>query len=282
MRAEPRFFETAPPTVEAWVERLAREPPPVLRSTLAALAALRERPQELDARAVADAVFGDPLMAARVFAELAPRRARSAADIATLERAILMLGLEPFFRAFARLPAVEDRLQTERRALVGLLRVLRRARRAARFACLISTWRNDACAEEIVFAALLHHVGEMLLWIHAPAFALEVRALQAARPGLRSAVAQRAVLGVELGVLQHLIALRWRLPELVAMSAEDVCAGNPQVCSVVLAARFARHSARSLADAALPDDLRELARLLSSTPERVRELLRESSVGRRR
>jgi HD-like signal output (HDOD) protein len=282
VQAQPSFIEAPPPTLEDWAERIGRMELPVLRRTLAALESLRASAHVLDARTVAGAVSGDPLMAARVFSHLALQRSRASADVATVERAIVMLGIPPFFRAFGGAPTVEERLLARRGAHAGLLRVLRRARRAVRYAYELSTWRNDPGAEEIGLAALLHDLAEMLLWCHAPSLASRVRAVQAARRGVRSAVAQRAVLGIALADLQLALARRWRLPELFAAMMDEAHAANPRVRSVLLAVRLARHSAQRWSDPALPDDYRDIAELLCSTPERVREMLIAASVGGRR
>ena len=42
-------------------------------------------------------------------------------------------------------------------------------------------------------AALLHDFAEMLLWVHAPALALQIAQAQAKDPTLRSALAQKDV-----------------------------------------------------------------------------------------
>lgn len=272
------FIEEPPRTLEDWAGRIARLEIPVLRRTLAELEALRTAKDAPDPRAVAGVVCADPLMALRLFAFLADRRRHPSADVATVERAVVMLGVPPFFRAFSALPTVEVRLLARRDAHAGLLRVLRRARRAARFAFEFSAWRNDPGAEEIVLAALLHELAEMLLWCFAPTLALRVRAVQGSRPGLRSVVAQRAVLGIELADLQLALARRWHLPELLAAMMDERHVANPRVRSVLLAVRLARHSARRWNDPALPDDYREIADLLSTTPQRVRELIGEAGA----
>lgn len=272
------FIDEPPRTLEDWVARFARMELPVLRRTLAELESLRVGEQAIDPRAVALTVCADPLMALRLFAFLAARRRHPSADVATVERAVVMLGVPPFFRAFGALPTVEERLLGRREAHAGLLQVLRRARRAARFAFEFSAWRNDPGTEEIVLTALLHELAEILLWCFAPSLALRVRAVQASRPGLRSVVAQRAVLGIELTDLQRALARRWHLPELLAAMMDEHHAANPRVRSVLLAVRLARHSARRWSDPALPDDYREIADLLSTTPQRVRELIGQAGV----
>lgn len=262
----------------AWTNWFARIDVPVLRRSRARLLALKAREDageiELDSRTVAAALGGDPLMALRVFAHLARRRgARNAADVTTVERAIVMLGLAPFFRLAEEMGTVEERLGASAEAHAGLIRVLRRSQRAARFACDLAVWRNDVNAEEIVLAALLHDLAEILLWCFAPALILRIRALQAADPALRSAAVQREVLHVELNELQVALARHWRLPALLVEMMDDHHAETPRVRNVALAASLARHSAKSWHNAALPDDFRAIAALLSVTPARARAIV---------
>jgi HD-like signal output (HDOD) protein len=262
----------------AWTNWFAHIDVPVLRRSRSRLLALKAREDEgeldLDSRTVAAAVGDDPLMALRIFTHLARRRgARTAAEVTTVERAIVMLGLVPFFRFVGEVTTVEDRLRANPEAHAGLVRVLRRSQRAARFACDIAVWRNDINAEEIVLAALLHDLAEMLLWCFAPALILRIRALQAADPALRGAAVQREVLQVELNELQVALARHWRLPALLVQMMDDHHAETPRVRNVALAASLARHSARSWHNAALPDDFCAIAALLSVTPARARAIV---------
>ena len=71
------------------------------------------------------------------------------------------------------------------------MRCINRAHRAANFALAFAVHRMDHDAPVIHEAALLHDFAEMLLWLHAPALALQIAAAPARRPALRSAVVQR-------------------------------------------------------------------------------------------
>jgi HD-like signal output (HDOD) protein len=187
-----------------------------------------------------------------------------------------MLGIPPFFRAFGAQTAVEDLLAPQPQALAGFQRVLRRAHRAARFAMAFAVHRMDPDAALIHEAALLHDFAELLLWLRAPALALEIVRRQQADPELRSAAAQRACLHIELGELQHALAAAWRLPgTLAGIFAEQGRAETPQRRNVRLAIRVARHSATGWDNPALPDDVAEIGRLLQLAPEPTQRLLRE-------
>ena len=93
---------------------------------------------------------------------------------------------------------------------------------------------------------------------------------------LRSSVAQRAVLNVELAELQRALAEAWRLPALIVEStAEAKATGQTSARIVALAARLARHTARDWDNAALPDDLSEISALLNLSHEATLKLLLE-------
>ena len=249
--------------LNTWVDALARADLPVLRSTSRELNNIAQQDDEnLNPRDVAATVLRDPLMTARLYLHAqSTQGARQLTEITTVDRMIVMLGLPPFLRAFSGLPTVEDRLRHNVAALSGLIRVVQRAHRASRFAGIFAAWRNDISFEEIMVSAMLHDLAEMLVWIFSPT--------------LRSAVAQEAVLGIRLQDLQRELARRWRLPALLTTLMDDAHAGHPRVRNVMLAVNIARHSMSGWDNAALPDDFRDAAEFLSTTPEHVLELIHQ-------
>jgi HD-like signal output (HDOD) protein len=115
----------------------------------------------------------------------------------------------------------------------------------------------------------------LLLWCHAPELALEIARRQRSDPTLRSAAAQRDVLGIELADLQQALMKAWRLPELLIRLGDDHHAANTQVQGVRLAVRVARHSAAGWDNAALPDDVAEIGALLQLGAANTLKLLHE-------
>lgn len=268
-----------PTSLAGWTDFLACQDLPVLRHSAARLAAMRKREDELDARGMADELSGDPLMVLRTFAHLASKRGtRPAAEVSTLDRAIVMLGVTPFLDAFRDLPVVESGPQADKGAYRGLLRVLRRAQQARNYAIRIAAWRNDAAAEEIGIAALLHDIAEMLVWYFAPSLAERIQGILAADPRVRSGIAQRAVLGAPLNELQVQLAKRWHLPELLVQMMDDRHAHAVRVRNAVLAVDVARHSSQGWSNPALPDDFAAIAELLSITPVTARSIIRREAV----
>lgn len=262
--------------VAAWASHFRRAQIPVLRETVDALDALRPNEERTDANSIGEMIGGDPLMTLKVLAYVSDHRGRSVVTAPeTAIAALVMMGIPPFFRAFDAPTTVEDRLAGSPEALAGLQRVLRRAHRGARFALALAVHRTDPHAATVHAAALLHEFAEMLLWCHAPQLALRIRAMQEADPTLRSNVAQRSVLRIELDKLQQALVAAWRLPSLLAETTQEPKSTQSGARAVTLGARLARHTAASWDNAAVPDDVAEVAAFLNLTPAAAMSLLLE-------
>ncbi|MDN3922692.1 HDOD domain-containing protein [Roseateles violae] len=265
-----------PQDLAGWTAALRDAEIPVLADTAAALELLRQNEDAVDANRLGELIANDPLMTLKVLAYAASHRSsRLLTDAETVTAALVLMGITPFFREFGSQPTVEDRLARQPEALAGLQRVLRRAERASRYALAFAAHRLDPDAAVIHSAALLHDFAEMLLWLHAPELALQIRQRQQADRQLRSAVVQRELLHIELADLEQALMKAWRLPELLTHITNDKRANDPQVLCVKLAVRLARHTAEGWDDAAIPDDLREIGELLNLSPEHTLKLLHE-------
>jgi HD-like signal output (HDOD) protein len=274
--AEP-FIIRAPRDLGQWVSRFDAAALPVLADTAATIEQLRAVEDEVDAHSLGEAISDDPLMTLKLLAHVAQlRRGREGSDPETVTAALVMLGIPPFFRHFGPQPTVEQRLGALPRSLAGFERVLRRSRRAARFAIAFAAHRVDPDAAVLFEAALLHDFAELLLWLEAPTLALRISERQREQPGTRSAALQRELLNIELADLQHELMARWRLPQLLVQITDDKASVETvQMRSVRLAMRLARHSAQGWDDPALPDDLQEIGALLQLSAPYVEKLLLE-------
>jgi HD-like signal output (HDOD) protein len=262
--------------VSAWAAHFLATEVPILAETSQALEDMRAREDDVDAHMLAGAITGDPLMTLKVLAHAGLHRPeRLVTDTETVTATLVLMGISPFFRAFGPQPVAETRLEPWPGAFEGLDAVVRRAHRAARFALAFAVHRMDSDAPVIHQAALLHDLAEMLLWCHAPTLALDMARRQQADPTLRSVHAQRAVLNIALGDLQQALLRGWRLPELSLRVADWRHALAPQVRNVLLAVRLARHTAQGWDNAALPDDVHDIAELLNLRPAPTLQLLRE-------
>jgi HD-like signal output (HDOD) protein len=275
--SEPPFIERAPSDVQGWARLFDHAQLPVLASTAATLEEMRLMEDAVDAHMLADAIVSDPFMTLKLLAHVSHlRRGREGSEIETVTEALVMLGIPPFFRAFGPQAVAQERLAGRPDALAGLEGVLLRSRRAAKFALSFAVHRMDQDASVIHEAALLHDFAELLLWLRAPTLALQLQHRLASDSTLRSAMAQKALLNVELVDLQHALMKAWRLPSLlVRITDAHAQAKTAQVRNVMLPIRVARHSAQGWDNAALPDDLREVAELLQLSSDAAMRLLLE-------
>lgn len=249
--------------LEAWVAYFREAPLPVLRHTVQELERMRENAENVNGRALSATILRDPLMTLRVLGYIESNRgARQTTDITTIERAIMMIGITPFFRDFQNLPQIEEQLKPHPQALLGLLKVVHRARRAAQWARDWAIARHDLDVDEITLAALLHDMAEMLMWCFAPKIAIKVRDTQLANPNTRSAQIQTETYGIALYQLKMALAETWHLPQLLTQLMDNQHAENPRVRNVKLAVDLARHSSTSWNDPALPDDFKGIRDLL--------------------
>ena len=214
-------------------------------------------------------------MTVRVLAFTQPMRGRSLQhDITTIASSVVMAGIEPFFNHFSELFTIEDQLkEAGPHALLGVLQIVRRAQRAADYAQDWAVWRHDVSMEEVRIAALLHDLAEILVWCSAPRLGLDILEQQKADPTMRSADAQKNILGFTFQEIQLELCRIWNLPELLRALIDEDNAANPRLQNVTLAVRLARHSSYSWDDPALPDDYKDIGELLHVTPDTVRQRL---------
>lgn len=272
----PSFITQPLRDLDAWVAHFRDAEIPVLGSTADALEAMRSNEDDVDANLIGEMVADDPLMTLKVLAYASTHRPpRLITDVETVTAAVVLMGISPFFGAFGAQPTLEDRLADEPEALEGLGDVLRRAHRAAQFALAFAVHRMDHDAAVIYEATLLHDFAEMLLWCHAPALALRIRAEQKADPSLRSHVIQQQVLHIQLPELQQALMRSWALPELLIQITDDRHARHPSVQNVMLAVRLARHSAESWDNPAIPDDITALSQLLNLSEPATLQFVRD-------
>lgn len=262
-------------STQAYVSFMARQDIPVLRQTLRELHLLENAQESINGKRIAAVVLGDPLLTMKLLAWLQAHRHESQNhDITTIDRAIMMIGIQPFFRAFAGSPTLEEQLSAHPQALLGALNVIRWTRKAAHLARDWALLRHDLEVDEITVAALLRQATDIMFWIFASPLAERVHEMQQQDASLRSAAAQRQVLGTSEREIQRGLVRIWKLPELLITLMDEADAANPRVRNVRLAIDFARHLSQGGWDnPALPDDLREIERLLRMTRAQVLQRL---------
>jgi HD-like signal output (HDOD) protein len=262
------MIDTPFPDLDAWVAYFGTANIPVLRHTTQQLAELRANAHKSNARVISSVILHDPMMTLRVLSYIESKRSKSRkTDITTIERALMMIGMEPFFNDFQNLPLVEDHLKAHPRALLGLLKVINRARKATHWARDWAIQRHDLDVDEISVATLLYDFAEILMWCFAPTLALQVLEKQKADRTLRSVAVQTDVYNVPLYQIKEVMAHTWQLPQLLIALMDQQNAEHPRVRNVKLAIDLARHSANGWTDAALPDDFKAIGELLHISHE---------------
>ena len=250
-------------SLESWIDFFSKAEMPVLRKTLRQLEEARSKIDRINGRDIAAIVLQDPLMSIRVLAYIQPfisKRLHS--DITNIGNAIMMQGIEPFFKNIGEPPTIEAMLKNEPQALLGVLQVIRRSQRASRYAHLWAVERYELNIEEVTLAALLHDIAEILIWCFSPKQAVTIRARLLADKTLRSMNVQKEVLGFYLYELKQGLCSVMHLPELIMTLMDQNNAELPRVLNVLLAVNLARHSADGWENAALPDDFTAIQKLL--------------------
>ena len=257
-----------------WLAYLGQADIPVLKLTARELARLSTDETLLDARSVAHIVTDDPLMTVKLLRYMQTHKhSNQKYELVDVKQALLMMGLDTFFREVPATPVAEDMLHGHMDALVHLLQTVRRAQRAAHYAFDWALRLHDLHAHEVHVSALLSHVAEMLMWCFSPVEMLEIRKLQESDKTLRSADAQKQVLGFAGVELQRQLATDWQLPGLLLNLMDPAQAKTTRVRNVMLAVNLARHSAQGWNNAALPDDYLEIGHLLRIEPEQAKSLV---------
>ncbi|HWR76378.1 MAG TPA: HDOD domain-containing protein [Thiobacillus sp.] len=264
-----------PKSMAAWLAFLGQADIPVLKHTARELERLRADESLLNARGIANVVTDDPLMTVKLLRYMQTHKHRNQKyELVDVKEALLMMGLDAFFREVPATPISEDLLHGHIEALVHLLHTVRRAQRSAHYAYDWALRLHDLHAEEVHVSALLYHVAEMLMWCFNPGQMLEIQKRQAADATLRSADVQREVLGFTGMDFQRQLTIEWKLPELLLNLMDPAQANTSRVRNVKLAANLARHSAQGWDNDALPDDYREIAALLRMEPDKVAALVK--------
>ena len=260
--------------IKAWVDFIRSADIPVLKQTAREMARLKEDEDRLSARVISAVVLNDPMMVFKVLCYSQNHKSkRQVQDLLQVEQAILMMGMTTFFRDIPLNYLVEEALKDNLTALTHLLRMIKRAHRAAKFAADWATHLADLHAEEVCIAALLHDLSEMLMWCFAPDKMNIIYNAQQSDKTLRSQTAQQEILGFKLHDLQKELVEAFQLPPLLSKLMQDAASNEPRVKNVVLAVNLARHSANGWDDAALPDDYSDVAEFLRVDVDRAKRII---------
>lgn len=266
-------------SLDKWATFLSQVEIPVLRTTVDALARLKENEENITARDISRVILRDPLLTLKVLRHMQERRKNSeAVEITTVEHAIMMLGITPFFKQFHQLQVVEEILAERPEALESFMATIDQTHRAAMYAWEWAALRHDIESDEIIVATLLHDIVEMLLWCMAPEYAMRIARKMRQDSSMDSTAAQKNVLGFSLIELQPVLAKQWHLPTLLQSLMDDAHGDSPRVRNVALAVALARHSANGWYNIALPDDYAAIEKLVGVSRHEIMARIYRASL----
>lgn len=264
--------------LDQWLKMLWPRELPVLARTVDELAKLAPSTDNVSAQKIAAVILHDPMMTLNIL-QLANSRhsSRFGAEITTVEHAVMMLGVTPFFNHFSKLERLESQYGPQDKNLQGALRTISRSYHAACHAWDWAVLRKDIKAEEVYIAALLADMGELLLWLGSPEAMLEINKLTS-QGTLAEEDAQQETLGGSLHDLTLALAPSWHVPELLAGLINRNNSANPRALTANLAVMLAHHSADGWYSPLLLADYESMAALMHMQLDEVASEIHQTSV----
>ncbi len=221
--------------LDEWLQRLDRIELPIFDASALQLVRLcgNENVRVTQLSALVERDPGLTLRLLRYINALEHKRLR--AEVATVQHALMMLGLTRLKALPEGIPRVEQLQPADREQL------LQRFAMAYHGAYQARDWaqlRKDMEPDEVFMATLLHGLGETLLWLHAPELLREIQAQS--HQGMEPEEAQYVVLGFGIDQLTGELTRRWGLPALLGDSLHPENAQNPRVLGIMLATQLSR------------------------------------------
>lgn len=261
MTIKPQEFNRTVPAhrkfwrVPQWAAYLAVQQLPVMpRSKLLLTTLEAEKGDDLSANDLADLANGDPFLCLCLLREAENRRStRLGHETTTPRNAAMQLGIQGFRELLSSSPDTDE-------TNIGLVHCEVHAAWAGQLAATWSSARSDVSPDEVLMAALLAEIGELLLWHFAPELpqaALDALARGAAH---RTAEAQELACGFKFKDLTLKCAEIWKLPAILVQlirGTDTVRANIAKLCIDTT-----RHLIASPDNPALPDDLANAKRLM--------------------
>ncbi len=242
-----------------WVKALLDRPLPILRKSREEMAKLARQELKVNNDAIAALAYHDPLLTCAILQRVnrTPRRGL-ASEVTTVDHAVMMLGVAPFFDWVQTLPLLEEQVPADERVWRGLRQGMARAYLAASQAFDWAVLRNDAKADEVFIAALLDTLPELCLWLVAPADMRAIRRImQRQQLDFAQAFAQYTDYSLQDFALLLLQALR--LPELYLDFCNGKNAARSRGIEVTYASALARKAERGWWDESWPALVEQIA-----------------------
>jgi HD-like signal output (HDOD) protein len=245
-------------TVEEWVRLISTKSLPVMQRTLTLVRDLLNKKTSVNHARLSEAISRDPGFSLHVMRQLSALPNQPKEPITRISLAIPMLGMELIEKASQSLPCLEDRLKgPPRRGMIGCYS---RAAHAASYARGLAELRNQADADSLYTSALLHDIGEMVIWSESPDTMLRIQQRVMAGDDWESVA--KEVLGFTFEELNIHLSEHWQLPELIRASQGLANSYQAKPLTIMLASTLARDSSLGWSYSKTLEDFELLAEFL--------------------
>lgn len=266
---------TASSSLKEIAERYAGQPFPVLENTRRQLAA--PGADDLSMEAVGRLIALDPGLAANVLRSAnTGRQSHFTHRLTTIEYTVRMLGTSKIREIGLKAPVMEQ--CADPAVTHHVLRAYGRSVHAAMLAREFARHNRDMIPDEVYLAALLHAMGELVLWFAHPQRMRTAAALSKAFMA-PTAETRYLVFGYTQQALSSELAVRWNMPPLVVEAMKPGNATEQRVLGIQLAAQFCRYYERGLERPEALRCLEHIAEVLRQSPEAARKLIEGASHG---
>ncbi len=246
-------------SLEKWVDKLQYVKLPALPGTTRALVRLRTN-KDISMNELAVVIEKDPGLTLNLLRTINGLKHRHlASEVTTVEHALMMLGLKGLTSFSASVTSLKENTEPAWERLI--MRLFNRAHHAAFQAYTWGKLHNDFEPRELYVAALLHDIGEFLLWIKAPSEMIKLTKLRREKK-LSDEAAQHEIFGFGLEALSLELAKVWGLPSLIIESLETHDTHNARILSIRIAVHLARTAEKGWYSANMTQVLKVVAEYL--------------------
>ena len=250
-------------TFQQWVQQVTEKDMPVLSRTAAEISKLTEG-DDSPISAICDLILQDAAMTMHVLrlTDSAYHMRRNRSN--SISRALVMLGYEEVRSICLSLAVFRPLLSSK--AHQELPNEMARAFHASLQAMQLAITKGIPSAEEVMIAALMHNLGEMVFWCfgkeHAEMLYQEIYA-----NNLSPEEAQWKVIGFPLNQLTAELGKKWGLGELLQNVLIGDESSDPRIAAVKLGHRFAQAAEKGWQSEECKTVLQEIAQFTNQPIE---------------
>ena len=251
-----------PASLHEWTEKLTSEAVPVLQSTIDELNALFAD-EDVNYRQLSSATLSDPGMVVNTIRAANQEQGHHLhQSIHTVEHAFMKLGMERSTQLHRQLPILENLLENRGEHIwAHVMGVYERSHHAAYQAMDLLKRLGEIEPAEVYVATFLTGLGEILVWLHEPEIASQVKGYMQNNDAASEA-AEQAVLGFTYAQLTRAIVEKTDLSPLLVqlLGREEI--DNPRCLGILLAMRLAMLAERGWYRAEVIECLGDIAEFL--------------------